>query len=1507
MSSNRDSENWDTSSYCGDDQDIDIHSGGENEFPYDDSETNWGHTHDNHDDDDELVHEHDGFHYHDSEDEDHSEEEPHNDEDIDGIINGFAEANDSDEEEEHEHFGPGMTSHDFLSTLRQHMRHNETRGDGHEVRDENGRMNLSEVLPELLSMMGSAGGSGLRNRSDASSRSARINKLVDNVESAETDPYFAMESIIELSENLLMVNQIILERVFPMERMLNALVNILGSSTLKDEMELQMQCCRCLYNIFEVHPESISHAVDKDVIQFLQNKLTEINYIDLAEQVLETLELLSRLCGRDVLHNGNLSSYIQYFDFFTIHAQRKSIAIVSNACARVKKSDFNIIEELFITLKPIFLNCTDQVIVTRILGILYGVCGGLKDSEMLESLYTSDVTEHLVELISTTDTASDCRLKCLDILAFVVDYSPKISASIVKSTELASVLKKCLYQYSKNPNATLHETIMFVPKSLLNSISRFITLLFPPEEEQILTIENVNYKAKNQLFLEDFKNDGKISELLTKLIPLMSEIFINTVDFGTRRNVLIGLTRIATYMNEQVAIHSLEDLVRLLGSSLAQSKNVLKNESSSPYEVGILIIGLISLIRILERKYSSVFTSPFKREGIYDLMEHINQDALSLQGKGTFNASIVPTSGDTNDWEADSDNMQEDSEDDEEDYHTDYLDDMDIPKELLPKKLKFKFLKKLKGEEILDTIVESTELILSVVDSAGDIGSEELEAIKVTVKDLENMKVNLYSSEETLHFFSAVKDCIFKEQSVLSGFELISSELPTVIAKKLSGIDHTSCFYLEKTLKAAFGGKLVEFITILQSALTRVESFPIIDSGLQGESSGMESLGKQIKIHLHFDGEDKTFTPLSTVVVSIHCIASFKVLETFIRDRAAKARLFSWMIPGAEDNSEENDKAKTSGDVKAIKNSVLKFSYEGEPIDSHDTIFGALFKILKAKEGKTAKDMWNETQTVHFTKEDPVSVGETDSKEEINTEDDDEEMMDVDSNEEEEEETLTYLYSEKGAVADQSNGPAEDILKVLKVLRTVVSNEEYFINSKLSAKLTRQLDEPLVVAGGVLPEWTLSLTKEYSFLFPFETRMFFLQCTSFGYGRFIQLWKNRLSIENQLSSDDPLLQLGRISRSKILIARDNMLLAALRIMDDYSKSATILEFQFLDEEGTGLGPTLEFYSTVSKEFAQKKLNLWRVANFDEENSYVTGLLFPQPIVCCSKEKEKEKVVELFGYLGTFIARSLLDNRIVDFRFNKFFFQLAHLYARGETTLQYDNLDEGLNMLKAVDEQLAVSLKYIYDNRNNQPVIDEMSLTFVLPGTNIELIDNGAKLNVHGDNVADYIRHIISSIIGEDVKDSIQSFITGFSKVFPYSNLLILTPEELVDLFGGVEENWSTETLYSCIEANHGYTMDSMSIHNLISIMSEFNLQERRTFLQFITGSPKLPLGGFKSLKPKLTVVLKQPEAGFTSDEYLASVMTCANYLKLPKYSSKEVMRQRIVQAMNEGAGAFLLS
>ena len=41
---------------------------------------------------------------------------------------------------------------------------------------------------------------------------------------------------------------------------------------------------------------------------------------------------------------------------------------------------------------------------------------------------------------------------------------------------------------------------------------------------------------------------------------------------------------------------------------------------------------------------------------------------------------------------------------------------------------------------------------------------------------------------------------------------------------------------------------------------------------------------------------------------------------------------------------------------------------------------------------------------------------------------------------------------------------------------------------------------------------------------------------------------------------------------------------------------------------------------------------------------------------------------------------------------------------------------------------------------------------------------------------------------------------------------------------------------------------------MLEILQGFDREQRRGFLQFVTGTPKLPFGGLASLNPKLTVV-----------------------------------------------------
>jgi E3 ubiquitin-protein ligase TRIP12 len=114
-------------------------------------------------------------------------------------------------------------------------------------------------------------------------------------------------------------------------------------------------------------------------------------------------------------------------------------------------------------------------------------------------------------------------------------------------------------------------------------------------------------------------------------------------------------------------------------------------------------------------------------------------------------------------------------------------------------------------------------------------------------------------------------------------------------------------------------------------------------------------------------------------------------------------------------------------------------------------------------------------------------------------------------------------------------------------------------------------------------------------------------------------------------------------------------------------------------------------------------------------------------------------------------------------------------------------------------------------------------------------------------------------------------------------------------------------LRESIRLEHGYSSDSNAINYLIEILATFDPEQQASFLAFLTGSPRLPIGGLKSLQPPFTVVRKTTNEGISNDILLPSVMTCANYLKLPDYSSKSIMKEKLLLAIQESQGSFFLS
>lgn len=69
---------------------------------------------------------------------------------------------------------------------------------------------------------------------------------------------------------------------------------------------------------------------------------------------------------------------------------------------------------------------------------------------------------------------------------------------------------------------------------------------------------------------------------------------------------------------------------------------------------------------------------------------------------------------------------------------------------------------------------------------------------------------------------------------------------------------------------------------------------------------------------------------------------------------------------------------------------------------------------------------------------------------------------------------------------------------------------------------------------------------------------------------------------------------------------------------------------------------------------------------------------------------------------------------------------------------------------------------------------------------------------------------------------------------------------------------SLSALQDNTKADHGFSSGSQAVQFLYSVMSEFTETERRQFLQFVTGSPRLPISGFKGLTPKYVTYNTHP-------------------------------------------------
>uniref|UniRef100_A0A803TYU0 E3 ubiquitin-protein ligase n=1 Tax=Anolis carolinensis TaxID=28377 RepID=A0A803TYU0_ANOCA len=491
--------------------------------------------------------------------------------------------------------------------------------------------------------------------------------------------------------------------------------------------------------------------------------------------------------------------------------------------------------------------------------------------------------------------------------------------------------------------------------------------------------------------------------------------------------------------------------------------------------------------------------------------------------------------------------------------------------------------------------------------------------------------------------------------------------------------------------------------------------------------------------------------------------------------------------------------------------------------------------------------------------------------------------------------------------------PSLDAVILLRVLHAI-SRYWYYLYDNASCK-------------EIIPtsEFINKLGKSCPFFFPFDTRQMLFYVTAFDRDRAMQRLLDTNPEINQSDSQDSRVA-PRLDRKKRTVNREELLKQAESVMQDLGSSRAMLEIQYENEVGTGLGPTLEFYALVSQELQRADLGLWRgeevtLANpkgSQEGTKYIHNLqgLFALPFGRTAKPAHIAKVKMKFRFLGKLMAKAIMDFRLVDLPLGLPFYKWM---LRQETSLtSHDlfnidpvvarsvyHLEEIVRQKKSLEHdksQTKESLQYALETLTmNGCSVEDLGLDFTLPGfPNIELKKGGKDLPVTIHNLEEYLRLVIFWALNEGVSRQFDSFRDGFESVFPLSHLQYFYPEELDQLLcGSKTDTWDAKTLMECCrDCSFGF---------LFEILSSFDSEQQRLFLQFVTGSPRLPVGGFRSLNPPLTIVRKTFESTENPDDFLPSVMTCVNYLKLPDYSSIEIMREKLLIAAREGQQSFHLS
>ncbi|EIW51561.1 HECT-domain-containing protein [Trametes versicolor FP-101664 SS1] len=356
---------------------------------------------------------------------------------------------------------------------------------------------------------------------------------------------------------------------------------------------------------------------------------------------------------------------------------------------------------------------------------------------------------------------------------------------------------------------------------------------------------------------------------------------------------------------------------------------------------------------------------------------------------------------------------------------------------------------------------------------------------------------------------------------------------------------------------------------------------------------------------------------------------------------------------------------------------------------------------------------------------------------------------------------------------------------------------------------------------------------------------------------------------------------GRMSTTRVTVRRTNIAQDGFDRLGDVDLK-TPIAITFMDQFGNeeagidGGGVFKEFLTSLCKEVFDSDRGLW-LANKKNE-------LYPAPHSYATEAHS----LAWYRFIGRILGKALYDGILIDVAFAGFF--LAKWLGK----------QSWLDDLASLDPELYSGLIFLKHYEGDP---EELSLNFTVSQEEFgvmktaDLIPNGSNIPVTRENRLQYIYLVAHHRLTKQIKKQSTAFFEGLSEIIDPKWLRMFNQQELQILLGGVNAPIDLDDLRSHTQYGGLYDDHEHTIEIFWSVVKTFNQDERRKLLRFVTSCSRPPLLGFKELNPNFAI------RDATGDETrLPTASTCVNLLKLPRYKSPQVLREKLVQAINSNAG-----